>query len=154
MQFNPCMVCASLCMQIGQQVGSTTTKSHCQLIISIQCINHAAKPVQCSTLYFGAGRHSQGAGGRGQETAPGRLVPAGLYPWQGGERRPAMGDKRHGPGSSLTMPLAGRTKCGLSKLPGPFHKNKQRYLILAIYLKSQAKTHLIWNGIHTDYCHK
>lgn len=92
----------------------------------MQCINHAAKPVQCSTLYFGAGRHSQGAGGRGQETAPGRLVPAGLYPWQGGERRPAMGNKRHGPGSSLTMPLAGRTKCGLPDLPGLFHKNKQK----------------------------
>lgn len=78
------------------------------------------------TLYFGAGRHSQGAGGRGQETAPGRLVPAGLYPRQGGERRPAMGDKRNGPGLSLAVPLAGRTKCELPDLPESFQKIKQR----------------------------
>lgn len=84
--------------------------------------------VRRSTLcIFGAGRHSQGAGRRGQETAAGRLVPAGLYPWQGGERRPAMGDKRHGPGSSLTMLLAGRSKCKLPDLPGPFHKHKQKW---------------------------
>lgn len=23
-----------------------------------------------------------------------------------------------------------------------------------VYLKSQADKHLLWNGIHTDYCHK
>lgn len=37
-----------------------------------------------------------------------------------------MGDKRHGPGSSLTMPVAGRTKRELPDLPGPFHKNKKK----------------------------
>lgn len=104
-------------------------KYKCLLVISLQCINHAAKPsAEKHTLYFGAGRHSQGAGRRGQETAAGRLVPAGLYPWQGGERRPAMGDKRHGPGSSLTMLLAGRAKCKLPDLPGPFHKHKQKVI--------------------------
>ncbi len=55
-----------------------------------------------------------------------------------------MGDKRHGPGSSLTMPLAGRTKCELPDLPESFHiKLKKRYLILTIYLKSQANKHLL-----------
>lgn len=102
-------------------VGLTTTNCHFQLIISMHCINHAAKPVQY-TLYLSAGRHSQGAGGWGQETAPGRLVPAGLYPWQGGERRPALRDKRHGPGSYLTMPLAERTRCELPDLPELFWK--------------------------------
>lgn len=74
------------------------------------------------TLYLGAGRHSQGAGRRGQETAPGRLVPAGLYPWQGGERRPATGDKGHRPGSLCR--LAGRTKCELPELAG-FNETRQ-----------------------------
>lgn len=104
----------------------------------MQCINHAAKPVQCSTLlYLGAGRHSQGAGGRGQETAPGRLVPAGLYPWQGGERRPAMGDKRHGPGSSLTRPLAGSVNT--LTCPDHFMKIDKRYLILMSSPKVSGK---------------
>lgn len=44
MLLNPCMVHESLCMQIG----FTTANSHHWLIISMQCINHAAKPVQCS----------------------------------------------------------------------------------------------------------
>lgn len=52
-----------------------------------------------------------------------------------------MGDKRHGPGSSLTiMPLAGRTKCELPDLPGPFNKKINNL----VYLKSQAFT-LEWD---------
>lgn len=78
-QFNPRS--EGLCMQIGQSTGSFLSDA-----LTMQ-------PGQCSALNIGAGRHSQGAGGRGQESAPGWIVPAGLYPRQGGERRPAMGDK-------------------------------------------------------------
>lgn len=70
-----------LCMQIGQSTGSLLSDA-----LTMQ-------PSQCGALNIGAGRHSQGAGGRGQESAPGWIVPAGLYPRQGGERRPAVGDK-------------------------------------------------------------
>lgn len=76
---NPCS--EGLCMQIGQSTGSFLSDA-----LTMQ-------PSQCSALNIGASRHSQGAGGRGQESAPGWIVPAGLYPRQGGERRPAMGDK-------------------------------------------------------------
>ena len=105
------------------------------------------------TLYFGAGRHSQGAGGRGQETAPGRLVPAGLYPWQGGERRPAMGDKRH-------MGLVHLWLCHLQEglsvnsLICLDHFVKTHSDTDDFPKKSQANRHFFWNGIHTDYCHK
>lgn len=78
-RFNPGS--EGLCMQIGQSTESSLSDA-----LTMQ-------PSQCSALNIGAGRHSQGAGGRGQESAPGWIVPAGLYPRQGGERRPAMGDK-------------------------------------------------------------
>lgn len=78
-RFNPRS--EGLCMQIGQSAGSFLSDA-----LTMQ-------PSQCGALNIGAGRHSQGAGGRGQESAPGWIVPAGLYPRQGGERRPAVGDK-------------------------------------------------------------
>lgn len=46
----------------------------------------------------------------------------------------------YGPGSSLTMLLAGRTKCELPDLPGPLYKNT--HLILTISLKSLRQTHI------------
>lgn len=48
-----------------------------------------------------------------------------------------MGDKQNGPGLSLAVPLAGRTKYELPDLPESFHKIKQRYLILTIYLRQK-----------------
>lgn len=87
MQFNPCMVHGSLCMQI---VGTpTTTNNHCELIISMQCINHAAKPVQCSTLCIlvqagthrglaGGGKKLLLAGSSQQGSTPGKGVRGGL----------------------------------------------------------------------------
>ena len=68
-------------------VGFTTTNS--QLIISMQCFNHAAKPVQCSTLCIlvqagthrglaGGGKKLLLAGSSQQGSTPGKGVRGGL----------------------------------------------------------------------------
>lgn len=83
MQFNPRMVRGSLCMQIGQ------LRYNIVLIISMQCINHAAKPVQCSTLCIlvqagthrglaGGGKKLLLAGSSQQGSTPGKGVRGGL----------------------------------------------------------------------------
>jgi len=70
-------------------VGLTTTNCHCQLIISMQRINHAAKPVQCSTLCIlvqagthrglaGGGKKLLLAGSSQQGFTPGKGVRGGL----------------------------------------------------------------------------